>query len=292
MKQKCVMYNGSVEVVEYPAVAVQDPVLVKPFYVYIGDVERSIVQGQLPVTKPVILGSLGVVKVVEVLEGPTEPTGKDFVVSPLGDKGILGVDINGLLATHTTLTHSYLDEELVQSSPYDSLRPVVKHAAELANASEEPVLVEGCGLVGVATGLSLRKMGVEPIFYCEDGGRRASSLGFNVYKHAGSIGTKWRTVVLTSTSISSKHTLLTGVEYQKVVISPLSFTTWMPIRSRQSSLTRVFVVWRTGNYSSEIVREVIKELSKYVKVINVQDIEKILGLIPPKGWGSILVLRG
>lgn len=291
MKQRSVVYSGKVEIVEYPAVPVHDSILAKPLYVYVGDLERSVVEGLLPITKPVIIGSTGVVKVVEVLEGPTQPTGKDYTVLPFGDKGCLGVDTNGLLTTHATLTHSYLDEELVQSTPYDSIKPLVKHAVELASACEEPVLIEGCGLLSVATGLGLRRMGVEPVFYCEEGGRKAGLFGFNVHRHFGNLGTRWRTIVLTSTSPSSKHTVLSDLEYHRVVISPLSFTTWIPLRVRRIGSVTVNVVWKTGNYKSEIVRDIMRELSKFVKVVSVQDIEKALGLIPARGFGLILALK-
>lgn len=291
MRQKSIIYSGHVEVVEYPAVPAREAILAKPIYVYIGDVERSVVQGAIPVTRPVVLGSTGIAKVVEVFEGSTEPTGKVYTVSPLGDRGFLGVNTNGLLSNYASLTHAYLDEELTQSNPHDSLRPLVKHASEIASTCEEPVLIEGCGIIGVAAGLALRKAGVEPVFYCENGARRAHIFNFNVHKHVGDLSSKWRTVVITSMDPGSKYTVLAGFEYYNVVITPLSFTRWLPLPASRVGSVKVLTLWKTGKYSSEFVRDVLRELSKVVRIVAVDDIEKVLGLIPPRGFGFIIAFK-
>ncbi|MEM0325491.1 MAG: hypothetical protein QW733_00445 [Desulfurococcaceae archaeon] len=291
MKQKALVYSGRVEVVEYPVVPVHENILVKPMYVYIGDLERGIVNGVVPLAKPTILGSVGIVKVIEVFDGPTEYTGKVYSVTPLGDKGILGVDIHGLLSSYASLTSSYLDEELIQYTPFDSLKPLVKHVSEVASLCEEPVLIEGCGLIGVATGLMLRKIGVEPVFYCEEGLRRALMFDFQVYKHTGSLSSRWRTLVLTSTNAFSKYTLLSTTEVHHVIVTPLSLTRWIPIPSGRKGSIKVTFLWKSSNYNAEHVKSVLRELEKVIKVIDVQDVEKTIGLIPPRGLGTVISLK-
>ncbi|MGC8982288.1 MAG: hypothetical protein ACP5KA_00805 [Desulfurococcaceae archaeon] len=292
LRLKAIVYRGRLEVVDYPAVPASEDLLVKPLYVYVGDVENAIIKGTLPLVKPVILGSVGVVKVIEVLEGWTEYTGKTYSVTPIGSIGILGVHLNGLLTSYVSIPRSYIDEELPQPTPLDSIKPLAKHAGEIATISEEPVLVEGCGILGILVGLLLRRAGIEPVYYCEERAGRASALGFNVHSNVGSLGTKWRTIILTSTSASSKYALLWGLEYSHVVISPLSFTKWVPLPLSKVESFKLSVVTRAEHYNAEHVRSVLKDVARNIKVISVDDVEKALGLLPTRGLGTVIALKG
>lgn len=286
MRTKALVYSGRLEAVEYPFVAVHDEILVKPLYIYLGDLERAVMQGYLPVNKPLVLGSMGVVKAVEVLEGPTEYTGKNCVVTPLGSKGVLGIEVDGLLSNYASIPSSYIDEEVAEPTPLDAIKPLIKHASELAANSTEPVIVEGCGLLGLATGLALRLLGVEPVFYCEEEGGRAQSYGFEVHRHTGNLSTRWSTLVVTSTSPSAKYALLKHLEYKQLVISPLSFTSWIPIRPGS---TRVINPWKSENYT--FIKRVAKELGRNIKVYSVQNVEEVVGLLPPRGLGVIISFK-
>ena len=289
MRQQLLVYSGYLEVVEYPGVVVYNDILVKPLYVYISDLERGILRGDIPFSKPIVLGSTGVVRVVEVMSGSTEYTGKVYTVSPLGSRGVLGVEENGLLASFTSLHSSYLDEPLVNPVPQDSLRPLVKHSVELAQLAGEPVLVEGCGILGIATGLALRYLGVEPTFYCEEARRNALIYDFTTASHISELSSKWRTVVVTSVDAASKYRVLFNTEYSKLIISRLSFTTWIPLKKSQSSL-EILVGHRGDRAEPSIVKRVVNEVGRHIKVHALSNLENSRGLFPPRGLGSILSL--
>jgi len=55
----------------------------------------------------------------------------------------------------------------------------------------EPVLIEGCNLVSLALGLSLRYKGIEPAFYCENTARSVIQFGFRVFKHPSELVDQW-----------------------------------------------------------------------------------------------------
>lgn len=285
------MYCGELRVLEYPGVVVRNGLLVKPMYIYVGEIERNLISGIIPLVRPVVLGSAGVVKVIEVFEKSTEYTGKTYTVSPLGDSGILGVDKDGLLASHISVDPSYIDEEVINPKPYDAIRPIINHAKGLVCKSSEPVLIEGCGLIGLITGLILRYMKVEPAFYCETGARSALSLGFHVSSHLSNLTKKWNTVILTSTEAHSKYRALTSLDYNRVVISRLSLTSWLPIR-RAIIDVKVDVV---GRHSYEVSTEgdyakrVLNDIGSMVKIYHLNKLEDSIGLLPPRGLGSILV---
>jgi len=285
--------SGVVDVVEYPAVVISDDVLAKTLFVYIGDLERAVFSGLVPLTRPLVPGSSGVVRVIEVLSGRTEYTGKYYTVTPLGERGLLGVSVNGLLSNYVSLDDSYLEEELTSPQPQDALRSLFNHVVHLASKCEEPVLVEGCGLIGVALGALLGEMGFENQLYCESGRRNAVLLDLNVTTHISNLSKKWRTLVITSSSASSKYRVLRELEYSNLVISALSLTEWIPIRKSYS--VRVSFVGR-GDFRGEVedlggeIKKVLHRVYRLVRVIRAGDLDSVKGLLPPRGLGTIIVL--
>jgi len=290
MRQKMAVYTGRLEIIEYPGVVVREPVLLKPIYVYIGELERSIIEGLLPVKPPVVLGSFGVARVIEVSGSNTEYTGRVFTVKPFGDHGILGVEVDGLLANYTSIHPSYLDDVLLDPKPIDSIKPLIKHSTSIAMESLEPVLIEGCGLTGLLTGLALRYSGVEPAYYCEQSSKLVLQYGFTIYKHIGDVVEKWGSIVLTSINQASKYKLTTRLDYKKLIISPLSFTQCIPLRKRES-LFSINIASGVSSEESSVVKKVSSDLARIVRVVEVEDLKSILGLLPPRSPGFILSLK-
>ncbi|GEM_PF-1083697 len=296
MKQKSLVYSsGLVDVVEYPAVVVSGEILAKTLYVYIGDLERSVLMGITPLIKPITLGSAGVVRVVEVLSNKTEYTGKYYTVTPLGDRGLLSVSVNGLLSNYVSLDDSYLEEEVSSPVPQDAVKPLLNHTLLLASRCEEPVLVEGCGFVGVALGLLLREMGVETQLYCESGKRNALLFDLNIMSHISNLNKKWRTIVITSLDAASKYRVMRKLEYSNLVISALSLTDWIPVKS--SLNVKVSVTGRGNTSVSELEsvimnksKKILQILQRALKTIKVSDLEAVKGLLPPRGLGTIVIL--
>ncbi|MEM4570889.1 MAG: hypothetical protein QXE66_06240, partial [Desulfurococcaceae archaeon] len=65
MKQQLLVYSGQLEVIEYPGVVVHEGVLVKPLFIYVGDFEKAVLSGHIPVSRPTTLGAVGVVRIIE-----------------------------------------------------------------------------------------------------------------------------------------------------------------------------------------------------------------------------------
>jgi hypothetical protein len=295
LKQKSLIYSsGFVDVIEYPAVIVSSEILAKTLYVYIGDLERSVLMGITPLIKPITLGSTGVVRVIEVLSGKTEYTGKYYTITPLGNRGLLSISVNGLLSNYVSLDDSYLEEEVISPMPQDAVKPLLNHALLVASKCEEPVLVEGCGFIGIALGLLLREMGVETQLYCESGKRNALIFDLNVASYISNLNKKWRTIVITSLDVASKYKVMRELEYSNLVISALSLTDWMPIKD--SFNVKVNVIGRGRISISELEsvimsksKKVLQILQKALKTIKVSDLEAVKGLLPPRGLGTIII---
>jgi hypothetical protein len=290
LRQKLVVYSDKVEVIEHPCVVVKESILVKPIYVYLGELERHLLEGSLPSTHPVVLGGSGVVRVVEVQGGETELIGRVYTVTPIGPRGLLGYEEDGLLGNFVSIPRSYLDDLLVDPRPIDAVRPLVKHAYALVAKISEPVLIEGCNLLGIAAGLILRYMGVEALFYCEQRAKSALQYSFNVYKHISELTSKWGSVILTGINQSVKYKLLQYLATSIVVISPLSTTSWIPITSH-SGEAKILVPRGGEAFEHSTMKRVLDDLSRGLKVLEVDDVKSVLGLLPPRGLGVIVSLR-
>jgi hypothetical protein len=293
VRRKSIVYSGSaVEVVEYPAVVISGDILAKTLYVYLGDLEKALYSGLIPLTKPVVLGSTGVVRVIEVLSDRTEYTGKYYTVTPLGEWGVLSVTTNGILSNYASLDDSYLEEKLTSPQPHDALRPLLNHVVSLASKCEEPVLVEGCGLVGVSLGTLLGEANLEVQLYCETDKRNAYTLGLDPISHTSNLSKKWRTVVVTSLNAASKYRVMRELEYSNLVISALSLTEWIPVRRNYTTRVSVVGVER-GVEVEELAwksKKVLYRLSRAIKVVRAGDLDSAKGLIPPRGLGTVVAL--
>lgn len=290
MRQVAILYNGKIDVAEYPGVVLKNPVLLKPIYVYIGEVEKNILTGKLPVNKSIILGCTGVARIIEVYSGSTEYTGRVFIISPFGAQGILGVEEDGLLSNYSSIHPSYLDEIVLEPKPIDAIKPLVKHAETLSQRVMEPVLIEGCNLVSLALGLSLRYKGIEPAFYCENTARSVIQFGFRVFKHPSELVDQWGSIVLTSHDHTAKYKLLSQLVYNNIVVSPLSFTNWIPLTKREG-VYNVSIAYRDSVVDNTVVRRVLDTLSKSIRIVEVDDLKNAIGLFPPRGLGLILSLK-
>lgn len=289
MRQIAIVYDGRVDIREYPFVVVKDNLLVKPIHVYIGEIERNLVENKILVEKPVVIGSMGVVRVIEVFGDLTEYTGKVYTVSAMGSRGILGVEENGLLANYSSIDNSYIDEQVIDPSPLDSLRPMIRHCGAIAKFIEEPVLIEGCNLIGLTTGLILRHFDVEPVYYCETRRRSVSTYGFTVYSHIGELEKKWNSIVITSVEINSKYRALSNLEYVNLVVSRISFTNWIPLKKSLRNIS-IHVVERGDLGEGSYLKQVLGELGKNIKTYSLSDLGALIGLLPPRGLGYVISL--
>ncbi|MEM4718275.1 MAG: hypothetical protein QXE81_05910 [Desulfurococcaceae archaeon] len=290
MEQEAIVYHGKLEKYTYPCVVMNEDLLVKPLYIYIGDIEKSLLTGRIPISKPVIIGSTGVGRILESKTSNSEFAGKIVTISPFGKNGVLGVDRNGLLANYVSIDVSHVEDFTPTPKPLDSLKPLLKHAVELAKKAIEPVLVEGCGLIALLAGLVLDDLGLKPLFYCESNTRRISQFGFNVEKHLANVVKKWGSIIITSTEPSPKYKVLINTEYKRVIISKLSFTNWLPLTGRPSEI-HAFLVERGDSVEPTVIRSLADKLNRFIKVLDIERIDDALGLMPPQRLGYILSIK-
>lgn len=291
MRQRSVVFDGGVRVADLPFVKVeQGEVLAKTIYVYVGQLERSIINHAAIPPRRVILGSSGVVKAIETTSNDTSTVGKYLVVSPLSRYGVLAYNIDGLLANYSAVKPEHVLEELVEADPHIALKPLVAHGVELGLESEGTALIAGCNLVALSAALTLRESSTEPVMYCESSPRPVAQLGLSIARHMGNLPSRVDSVILTEPGVSIHYKLLKHVDPRKVIVSPLSLSTWIPVNPRVGKTVIVYLD-SVRNSEPRLTDRILRELSGFVKRIEIDDVEKAVGLLPPQGLGFILVLR-
>ncbi|MGC8953182.1 hypothetical protein [Desulfurococcus amylolyticus] len=291
LRQRSIVFDGTVKLHELPFIEVEHgDILAKTVFVYVGQIERNIMNHNITPPGRIILGASGVVKAIETSGSNTSVTGRYITISPLSRHGILAYNVNGLLADYVSVKPEHVFEESLNANPYTAVKPFIAHGIELGAEAEGVTLIVGCNITAFSTALFTGRSNGEPILYCRDSTRLAQYLGLNIVSHVSNIPSRINTLVLTEPGADIYYRLLKEITPQKIVVSPFSFTTWIPINHR---LEKTVITYKNTirNTNPGAAENILHELSSFVKIIEIGDIEKTIGLLPPKELGSIIVLK-
>jgi NADPH:quinone reductase-like Zn-dependent oxidoreductase len=159
---KGVLWDGSVKVVDVlrPYIR-QGYILGKTVLAGITHIERAVSLGMVPIEVGRILGSLGIVRVIDVgRDLDSNLIGKYFLLLPRYDS-IGGVDFDGILTEYAVLPHNVL----IPISEYYIQNPEVLVYAELSYIQDliryvkgKEVLILGCGPTSYVITKSISKL--------------------------------------------------------------------------------------------------------------------------------------
>jgi len=79
-------------------------------------------------------------------------------------------------------------------------------------------------------------------------------------------------IVLTSHDHTAKYKLLSQLVYNNIVVSPLSFTNWIPLTKREG-VYNVSIAYRDSVVDNTVVRRVLDTLSKSIRIVEVDDLK-------------------
>ncbi|QOR93858.1 hypothetical protein IMZ38_04195 [Thermosphaera chiliense] len=287
LKQKVVVFDGSLRIVENPAIALTPGhMLVKPLTIYLGFSEKLVTSGLMPLKIPVTPGSMGIGKVVETYNDDSSITGKNIVISPFHNDEVLGVDRNGLLGNFVTLPTGYVHSTVEKPHALQALTPLVHHAYAIAEKLHDNPLILGCELLSILAGVFSRNRGFEPAFICVEDSREACKLGFKVYKNLGEIPGTVKSLVVTSYNPILTGAVIEKTHPQHIIVSPLSFTSFLRLPLKEKVLIERVTSFRVESFNE--VEKGLREVRNDIRVVEVDDVEKTLGLIPPRGFGVVV----
>ncbi|MGC9012046.1 hypothetical protein [Thermogladius sp.] len=289
MRNKAVVYDGSLSYSDMPAVVLnRGMVLVKNSMAYVGFQDEELLEGREPVILPRLLGSVCAGRVIEAPEHP-HLTGKFIVTNPLvgGSRSVL--DVDGCLSTYFQVDPKRVYGTYPALEPVNLLEPYASHALELAGKSEGNTLVLGCNVVGIMTAIALRDKGLEPYLLCEKCLAQAKKLGLRAFRNVGDLPLDLETLVVVEAA-PSLWDLADRSPLRRLVVSGFSGT-----RSLRLGLSRELVVVYLDTVTPATggeARRLAERALSLVKVFNVKSVEEAVGLLPPRGLGTILRVSG
>ena len=290
MEKKYVAWrNGRVDVYAMPAVSVEkDEALVKPLHVMLSDIEKHLFMGLFTSKTPVIIGSTGVVKIIESSNGE-QKSGRSLLVKPFGANGLLGVDADGLLSSYTGLHKSYFVTEVLEPRPHDALKPLLTHASLISSRVEADLaVVEGCGFLALATALALILRGVDPVVFCRDPPKEFYYAGIKVAKHANELPGDPVPIVATTPDANMVYKAVEKVRPGRIVASIVAKLNWVPVLTNRLEVIVENDFSPIGDNVVELTHKLLKSTRRYVRFEKVASIEDVLGLLPFTDLGLVV----
>lgn len=292
MRVKRIVFDGSAVLVDEARYVVirESHYLVKPLHVFIGFIENILLQGYRPFLKPVVLGSSGVARVLESSYG-SDPglAGKIVIISPIGEKGVLSWDADGVLSTYASVHRSYVMKTIARDQPEYAYYPFVAHGCSLGKIAGDNTLIIGCDIVGISAAmyLSLKKYGYG--LYC-GGGRAGNRVGLNVYRNLGEIQEDYDSIIITDHRASLTYNVLRRVATRRLIYG--AFTDHSFVSSRSNTLVAMKIHdTMIGHVDENDVKTIMRKLRRHIVFISSNDLGKIKELIPTGGLGVVVSLR-
>ncbi len=267
--------------------------LAKPLYIYLGVIERILYKGYEPHIKPVVLGSSGIARVIEDQYSVNENlSGKIVIVKPYGREGLLGIDRDGLLSTYTSIPRNYVYGFMNSIYPYEVLRPYISYAINISKELYGSVLIIGCELPAILTALYLSKIRrEEPIIICSGSPRIVKSFGLKVFKNIGDLAIRYNSIVVDYDKPSLINNVLEHIEYNKIVITIFSRLRYLPTYPGRHIIVEYYTSFKDYEEDVNSYKELLNIVKKHIRVIKIDDLEKILEIIPPRRLGTIVELN-
>lgn len=293
LKIESLVYNGSINTITKNTISVKyGYLLVKTLYVYIGLVEKIVLNNYEPIIKPIIMGSSGIVKIIEDPSGLTsELSGKTAVVSPFGLQGILGLDQDGLASNYTQLHTSYIYKYVTEAKPYYTIYPYIAHSLKLCKEAENPVLIIGCNIVSISSALYLTHIGLDkPDLICSRIPSFLKNYDLKILQHVSDLLPKYNTVIVSYEKYSLIHDVLRNIIYNNIVLTSLSRVRNIPIKAGLNA--RINYIDSVDYIDDGSINEILRIISKDIKIIRVKSLSESIGLLPPRKFGLIIELTG
>ena len=286
MRYKHIVFNGTIRVEEREALPIRrNEVLGKTLSIYIGFLESLIVNGLIPVSPPKILGSYAVLRILEDQSNEPNYSGRLVITYPYGEKGFLGIHIDGVLGTYVSLPRTYIYGEVNDKNPYNTLIPLIDHCNYLAEKAEGSTLIVGCNIYSFTTFYAYTFIhNTYPDLYCPVK-NIFRKIKLKPLRNLSELKSSYDTIILTSPKHSIIDNVLRKSMFKQLIISKFSFSKYIPL----NHLGEFHVIHTHQTSKNPALREkVMKTLKKVIRVVEIDDIEKIMSYFSRIGLGVIV----
>ncbi len=286
VRYKHIIFDGTIRVEEREALPVRkNEVLGKTLSIYIGFLESLIVNGLIPANPPKILGSYAVLRILEDQGNEPNYSGRLVITNPYGEKGFLGIQIDGVLGTYVSLLRTYIYSEVNDKNPYNTLIPLIDHCIYLAEKAGGSTLIVGCNIYSLTTFYAYTFIhNTYPDLYCPDK-NVFRKVKFKPLRNISELNSSYDTIVLTSPKHSIIYSVLEKSRSKQLIISKFSFLKYIPL----NHLGEFYVIYTHQTSKNPVIREkIMKILKKIIRVVEIDDVEKIVSYLSRTGLGVIV----
>lgn len=291
MKNESIIYDGNIKLIDRNILSIRNNYLfAKSLYIYMGLIERILLNNYEPLTKPVILGSCGIVKIIEDPSGlSSELSGKNAIVSFNGAHGILSLENDGLASNYIQLHRSYIYKFITDIKPYYTIYPYIAYSLTICREVENPVLLIGCNILSVSQALYLKNIGLDsPDIVCSKIPNFMKKYGLKILQHTGDLLPKYNTIIVNYEKYSLIYDIINSIDHKKLVLTNLSRLKIIPVRRNMN--TRVIYINNIGDIDENDVEKITKDILVDIKIVKAKSLSEVIGLLPPKRFGLVIEL--
>ncbi|RLG81842.1 MAG: hypothetical protein DRO40_09155 [Thermoprotei archaeon] len=282
---------GGVYVDKRPIRILSRHYLVKPLHVYVGGFENAVTRGYIPVKKPVVLGSTGIVRILEAGYGANpELSGSIALVMPTTSNGLLGLELDGLLSKYSTIPMDSIAKTLSKQDPIYSIMYHVAIACNICeNIEGKNLLIVGGGIESIALAIcsedKVSRLSV--LTLSKTSYRIFRKLGFDVYQKVQDIKCCFDTIFYGSLTPIYVEDLIKklGTKHLTLYVNP--YTIHIGINTRNILNINIIKPEPKEKHYTYIDR-IGKIIDKYIRKVYVKRLSGILSLFPINGIGVII----
>lgn len=267
--------------------------LVKPVHVYLGGFENAISRGYIPIKKPVIIGSTGIVRILEAGCGANpELSGSLAIISPTTSQGYLGLDLDGLLSKYTIVPKDSIVRTISRHEPIHSITYHVAVANSICEDIEGGnLLIVGGGIESLALAMCSKDK-VSRLYILtqsKSSYRIFKKLGFEVHQKIKDIKCCFNIIfygLLTPIYVDEIIKEL-GSSYATIYVNPyLSYLGFNTKIIHSLNIIKPRPVEKHYSYIDKIG----KIIGRYIRKVHVKNLTEILALFPIDSIGVIISL--
>ncbi len=271
--------------------------LVKNLQIFVNGFENALLNGLIPLKKiPVILGSNSISRVLETGSLIKEKhSGTIVVVKPITSNGILGYDIDGVLSRYSTIPYDAIFMEVDKPETYYTILYNVSIGTTIGYMAQgRNLLVVGGGVSGISAALASKDNTLKTTVFTEDinSYKILKKNNVNVFTRVNEV--KGTYDIIYYASLTPKYLKIFGNSIDKdstIIVNPYYIYS-ISIDLHTTRLNKVIILKATP--SKDLVNESVKlskYIVKYVKKVVVDSLKNIVGILPVKSLGIIIILK-
>lgn len=290
MKIKSLVFDGlRLALVQRTVLGVKkNHVLAKTLYFYIGPIDNMVLSGRIISRVPIVISTSGVVRILEAPTTEESVSGKIAIISPVGNDGLLGVNINGLASTYANIHISHIFEFVEAPKPIHAIYPYVALGLLMADKAGYSVLIAGCSLSSVVAAMAVRDKGGEPVIMCRNGPRILRRFGFKTAKNLGELNPSYDSMVIdTTASFGLVDLLLENISFNKIVVPCLTLFNHIRLPRKSIHLEYIDKI----KYSLDRIDRYASKIKRLIQIIRSKELEDVTGLLPVRNLGLIVEIN-